>query len=169
MVQTHTCSLSVHTHTQSPRSVTHCPRSKGFPCNGEPADEVEKKHGCQTGTKSLSTSLPPPPCFLSLFLSLPPSLPPHLRLLRSPWRETSVPPLSAQRRWQRPSFSFITSLSLSETVHPCPLDRCPLLPRSVFLCLYIRPSPFKKNSSHRPSAQGENRGFWRKRGKENLK
>lgn len=55
----------------------------------------------------------PPPCFLSLFLSLPPSLPPHLRLLRSPWRETSVPPLSAQRRWQRPSFSFITSLSLS--------------------------------------------------------
>lgn len=169
MVQTHTCSLSVHTHTQSPRSVTHCPRSKGFPCNGEPADEVEKKHGCQTGTKSLSTSLPPPMFFVSfsLFTSLPASPSPS-------------PPLSLARDVRSPSFSTKTvaealflfhnlSLSLSETVHPCPLDRCPLLPRSVFLCLYIRPSPFKKNSSHRSSAQGENRGFWRKRGKENLK
>lgn len=69
----------------------------------------KERFSCQTGTKSLPTSLPP-----VFFASFSPSLSPHLGspllFLASEVRSAS---LSAQRRWQRPSFSFITTLSLS--------------------------------------------------------
>lgn len=51
-------------------------------------DEVYKNYGCQTGTKSLSTSLPS--MFLSLFLSLPLCLHLHLQLLHSSWQERGL-------------------------------------------------------------------------------
>lgn len=162
--------ITVQTHTHLLRvrlrwwSLTHCPRSKGFPCDGEPTDEVQKKkerQGCQTGTKSLSTSLPP-----VFFASFSPSLSPHLGspllFLASEVRSAS---LSAQRRWQRPSFSFITtlSLSISKTVHPCPLDGCPLLPLrrpfSAYTSIHLPPQTPPLLSVCLP-ARGENRAFF---------
>lgn len=122
----------------------------------------KERQGCQTGTKSLSTSLPP-----VFFASFSPSLSPHLGspllFLASEVRSAS---LSAQRRWQRPSFSFITtlSLSISKTVHPCPLDGCPLLPLrqpfSAYTSIHLPPQMPPLLSVCLP-ARGENRAFFR--------
>lgn len=89
-----------------------------------------------------------PPCFLSPFFSL--SLPPHLHLLCSSWRERSVLPVCRHKEGGRGPFFFSRFhwLPLSRAVQPMPtrcLSTSPSLP--VFLCLYIRPSPFTNSAS----------------------
>lgn len=73
-------------------------------------DEVYKNYGCQTGTKSFSTSLPS--MFLSLSLSLPPSLLPHLQLLHSSWQDRSLFCLSLSTKKMAEALFLFHNLSL---------------------------------------------------------
>lgn len=137
MHRINTGQIKAHTHTAA-----YCRRSKGFLRNGETMDEVQKKHSCQTGTKSLSTSLPP--IFFCLLFSLSPCL--HLHC--SSWRERSVLAVCRHKEGGRGLFFFFFTGSLSpDPSNPCPLDACPLLPpypsfsayTSVHLPLQTRP------------------------------
>lgn len=161
MVRTHTHSWPVctHTHTHSSRNPQHIAPDQRYFCA-----MVNRRMKCRKSTFArLELNLFPLHLPLRFFfvsftpstsLAASPSPSPPLSLAT----EVRSPSPSAQIHRQRPSFSF--TAPLPGTVQPCPLDRCLLLPLSVFLCLYIHPSLFTQSApSLCVSAEGENGGL----------